>query len=105
MQCSKKKRYNYKLLKRCVFRAFLKTLTDEDCLTVSGKSFQYFEADTVNVLSLAKVRVTEYVRRRGSLDDLKLLVGVYKFKQFQAARLSVITMFANESSTRLQRTI
>ena len=47
-------------------------LTDEDCLTLSGKSFQYFEADTVNVLSPAKVRVTEYVRRRGSLDDIKL---------------------------------
>ena len=29
----------------------------------------------------AKVRVTEYVRRRGSLDDLKLLVGVYRFRQ------------------------
>ena len=50
-------------------------------LTVSGKAFQYFEADTVNVLSPAKVRVTEYVRRKGSLDDLKLLVGVYRFKQ------------------------
>ena len=45
------KRYNYKLLKRCVFKAFLKALTDEDCLTVSGKSFQSFEADTVKALS------------------------------------------------------
>ena len=66
------------MLKRCVFKAFLKALTDEDCLTVSGK--KYFEADTVNVLSQAKVRVIEYVRRRGSLNDLKLLVGVYIFK-------------------------
>ena len=29
-----------------VFKACLKALTDEDCLIfVSGKSFQYFEAD------------------------------------------------------------
>ena len=62
------------------FKSFLKALTHEDCLIVSGKSFQNFEADTVNVLSPAKVRITENVRRRGSLDDLRLLVGVYIFK-------------------------
>ena len=43
--------------KRSVFKAFLKLITDGDCL--SGRSFQYFEADTVNVLSPANMRVTE----------------------------------------------
>ena len=56
-------------------------VTDGDFLIVRGKSFQYLEAVTVKVLSPAKVRVTEYVRRRGSFDDLKFLIGVYKFKQ------------------------
>ena len=63
------------------FKAFLKAITDEDCLILSGRSIQYFEADTVNVLSPANVQVTEYVRWRGSLADLNALVGVYKFKQ------------------------
>ena len=71
----------YKLEKRCVFKAFLKVEADKDCLIVSGSSFQYFEADTVNVLSPANERVMEYVRRRGSLADLNALVGIYKFKQ------------------------
>ena len=61
--------------------AFLKVLTDGDCLIVIGRLFQCFEADTVNVLSPAKVRVTEYVRRRGSYDDLKFLEGVYTVRQ------------------------
>ena len=56
-------------------------VTDGDCLIVRGKSFQYLEAVTVKVLSPAKVRLTEYVRRRGSFDDLKFMIGVYKFKQ------------------------
>ena len=56
-------------------------LTDDDCLIVRGKSIQYLEAVTVKVLSPANVRVTEYVRRSGSLDDLNFLIGVYKFKQ------------------------
>ena len=72
---------NYKLRKRWVFRPFLKIARDGDCLIVSGKSFQYFEADTVKVLSPANVRVNGYVRRRGSLADLSALVGVYRVKQ------------------------
>ena len=66
--------------KKDVFlKAFLKVITDVDCLILIGRSFPYFEADTVNVLSPPNVRVTEYVRRRGSLADLN--AGAYKFKQ------------------------
>ena len=36
--CSKRNITTTKvLLNRCVFKAFLKALTDENCLTVSGK--------------------------------------------------------------------
>ena len=36
---------------------------------------------TIQMKTVAKGRVTEYVRLRGSLDDLKLLGAVTRFKQ------------------------
>ena len=67
--------------KKNVLSPCLNEETDGDCLSIKDSLFQYLDAVIVKVRSPASFRVMLYVRRSGSLEARRFLLGVYRVKQ------------------------